>query len=326
MNPLRLELYTTIHQRQFNELLSREQDKVTSFRNRVFLANTIRETGVTESIKKRFNANGELSNCLRHAGLESYGNTLTRDQVANAIIGNEVIHNFGEFLSGFCDGIGRIYQSAWRWIQSLIDNSDEKIKEINNLMSTASNNLDRAGDAKIVAYDLSQIAKKYANLNTAEIRETACRYLVSLKQFNSMRFYQGKDGQTLRSYIRNLKKLQNDVISIEEAVYYAPKKEFTAREVYKQAQQIQPTVVDALKNIITTNNKYQGFWKTGFDAGKFDALLSAIPGGMIAAAALLNEVRGAAVNSWNAISESCSLDNDIANALINNLKTITSVK
>ena len=45
MNPLRLELYTAIHQRQFNELLSREQDKVTSFRNRVFLANTIRETG-----------------------------------------------------------------------------------------------------------------------------------------------------------------------------------------------------------------------------------------------------------------------------------------
>jgi hypothetical protein len=45
MNPLRLELYTAIHQRQFNELLSRKQDKVTSFRNRVFLANTIRETG-----------------------------------------------------------------------------------------------------------------------------------------------------------------------------------------------------------------------------------------------------------------------------------------
>ena len=47
---------------------------------------------------------------------------------------------------------------------------------------------------------------------------------------------------------------------------------------------------------------------------------------MIAAAAMLNEVRGVAVNSWNAISESCSLDGDIANALINNLKTITSVK
>ena len=326
MNPLRLELYTTIHQRQFNELLSREQDKVTSFRNRVFLANAIRETGVTESIKKRFNANGELDNCLRYAGLESYGNTLTRDQIANAIIGNEVIHNFGELLSGFCDGIGRIYQSAWRWIQSLIDSSDEKIKEINKLMNTASDNLDRVGSTKIIAHDLSQVAKKHADLDTANIRETACCYLVSLKKFDSMMFYQGKDGQTLRSYIRNLKKLQNNVISIEEAVYYAPKKEFTAREVYKQAQQIQPTVVDALKNIITTNNKYQGFWKTGFDAGKFDALLSAIPGGMIAAAAMLNEVRGVAVNSWNAISESCSLDGDIANALINNLKTITSVK
>ena len=326
MNPLRLELYTAIHQRQFNELLSREQDKVTSFRNRVFLANTIRETGVTESIKKRFNANGELDNCLRYAGLESYGNTLTRDQIANAIIGNEVIHNFGELLSGFCDGIGRIYQSAWRWIQSLLDRSDEKIKEINKLMNTASDNLDRVGSTKIIAHDLSQVAKKYADLDTANIRETACHYLVSLKKFDSMMFYQGKDGQTLRSYIRNLKKLQNSVISIEEAVYYAPKKEFTAREVYKQAQQIQPTVVDALKNIITTNNKYQGFWKTGFAAGKFDALLSAIPGGTIASAALLNEVRGAAVNSWNAISESCSLDGDIANALINNLKTITNVK
>ena len=258
--------------------------------------------------------------------MESYGNTLTRDQIANAIIGNEVIHNFGELLSGFCDGIGRIYQSAWRWIQSLIDSSDEKIKEINKLMNTASDNLDRVGSTKIIAHDLSQVAKKHADLDTANIRETACRYLVSLKKFDSMMFYQGKDGQTLRSYIRNLKKLQNNVISIEEAVYYAPKKEFTAREVYKQAQQIQPTVVDALKNIITTNNKYQGFWKTGFDAGKFDALLSAIPGGTIAAAAMLNEVRGVAVNSWNAISESCSLDGDIANALINNLKTITSVK
>lgn len=326
MNPLRLELYTAIHQRQLNNLLSREQDKITSFRNRIFLADAIRETGVTESIKKRFNANGELSNCLRYAGLESYSNTLTRDQIANAIIGNEVIHNFGEFLHSFCDGLGKIYQSGWRWIQSLIDNSDEKIKEINNLMSTASNNLDRAGDAKIVAYDLSQIAKKYANLNTAEIRETACRYLVNLKKFDSMMFYQGKDGQTLRSYIRNLKKLQDSVISIEEAVYYTPKKEFTAREVYKQAQQIQPTVVDALKNIITTNNKYQGFWKTGFAAGKFDALLSAIPGGMIASAALLNEVRGAAVNSWEAISESCSLDSDVAKALIDNLEAIASVK
>ena len=281
---------------------------------------------VTESIKKRYNANGELDNCLRYAGLESYGNTLTRDQIANAIIGNEVIHNFGELLSGFCDGIGRIYQSAWRWIQSLIDSSDEKIKEINKLMNTASDNLDRVGSTKIIAHDLSQVAKKYADLDTANIRETACRYLVSLKKFDSMVFYQGKDGQTLRSYIRNLKKLQNNVISIEEAVYYAPKKEFTAREVYKQAQQIQPTVADALKNIITTNNKYQGFWKTGFDAGKFDALLSAIPGGTIASAALLNEVRGAAVNSWNAISESCSLDGDIANALIDNLKTITNVK
>ena len=326
MNPLRLELYTAIHQRQFNELLSREQDKVTSFRNRVFLANTIRETGVTESIKKRFNANGELSNCLRHAGLESYGNTLTRDQVANAIIGNEVIHNFGEFLHSFCDGLGKIYQSAWRWIQSLIDNSDEKIKEINKLMNTASDNLDRVGSTKIIAHDLSQVAKKYADLDTANIRETACRYLVSLKKFDSMMFYQGKDGQTLRSYIHKLKKLQNNVISIEEAVYYTPKKEFTAREVYKQAQQIQPTVVDALKNIITTNNKYQGFWKTGFDAGKFDALLSSIPGGMIASAAMLNEARGVAVNSWDAISESCSLDGDIANALIDNLEAIASAK
>ena len=326
MNPLRLELYTAIHQRQFNELLSREQDKVTSFRNRVFLANTIRETGVTESIKKRFNANGELDNCLRYAGLESYGNTLTRDQVANAIIGNEVIHNFGEFLSGFCDGIGRIYQSAWRWIQSLIDNSDEKIKEINKLMNTASDNLDRVGSTKIIAYDLSQVAKKYADLDTTNIRETACSYLVSLKKSDSVMFCQNKDGQTLRSYIRNLKKLQNNVISIEEAVYYTPKKEFTAREVYKQAQQIRPTVVDALKNIITTNNKYQGFWKTGFDAGKLDALLSAIPGGMIAAAAMLNEVRGAAVNSWNAISESCSLDSDVAKALIDNLEAIASAK
>lgn len=52
MNPLRLELYTAIHQRQFNELLSREQDKITSFRNRIFLADAIRETGVTESIKE----------------------------------------------------------------------------------------------------------------------------------------------------------------------------------------------------------------------------------------------------------------------------------
>ena len=71
---------------------------------------------------------------------------------------------------------------------------------------------------------------------------------------------------------------------------------------------------------------YQGFWKTGFAAGKLDAIISAIPGGFLASAMLLNEARAIAVNSWDAISESCSLDSDVAKALIDNLEAIASAK
>lgn len=324
MNPLKVELYTEIHQRQLNNLLSREQDKITSFRNRIFLADAIRETGVTESIKKRFNANGELSNCLRYAGLESYGNTLTRDQIADVIIGNEVIHNFGEFLHSFCDGLGKIYQSGWRWIQSLIDNSDNTLKKIDELMDAVKNS---SSTTRIKCNDLDGVIKSYSKIDTTSIRENACKQLTELKKFDSTTFYQlGSESQTMRKIIRELKKSQSAIVAVEEDIYYMPKKEISVADAYKQAKQLQPIISKSLKNVIDVNNKYQGFWKTGFAAGKLDAIISAIPGGFLASAMLLNEARAIAVNSWDAISESCSLDSDVAKALIDNLEAIASVK
>lgn len=63
MNPLRVELYAERYQRQLDSLLRHDLDTIIGIRNRQFVADTIREVGVTESIRKRF-------------GLESYDTSL----------------------------------------------------------------------------------------------------------------------------------------------------------------------------------------------------------------------------------------------------------
>ena len=180
---------------------------------------------------------------------------------------------------------------------------------------------------RIKCNDLDGVIKSYSKIDTTSIRENACKQLTELKKFDSTTFYQsGSESQTMRKIIRELKKSQSAIVAVEEDIYYMPKKEISVADAYKQAKQLQPIISKSLKNIIDVNNKYQGFWKTGFAAGKLDAIISGMPGGFLASAMLLNEARAIAVNSWAAISESCSLDSDVANALIDNLEAIASAK
>lgn len=84
-NALCAELY---HQ-QLDSLVQREIDSINSDRNRLFIADTIREVGLTNSIQKRFNAHGELDHLFQMAGIESLGSSVSNEDLANAIIGTE---------------------------------------------------------------------------------------------------------------------------------------------------------------------------------------------------------------------------------------------
>lgn len=306
MNPLRVELYAERYQRQLDSLLQHDLDVITNERNRQFVADTIREVGVTESIRKRF-------------GLESYDTSLADDQLASAIVGTE--SNVGaDLIEGLWTDIVKYFASGYRWMQALTDTSASKIVKINQLMDMIAKNSSKLKNKKIEAYDLRDALHQYHTVNTCSIRDTTCKYLSEIGVTH------GKD---LLKRTADVKEWRSKTDAIDEYVSAAEKVSMDATAAFIQAKAVVAPLIKALRNIVTVNNKYQGFWRTGASVGKMDVIMKAVAihfahpiAGILISDYFKFPYRNLAARSWQTISSACSLDTDLCNKLLKNLKQL----
>ena len=128
MTYLENQLCTVLYQQRLEDLCQQQIGLVTSDRNRFFIADTIREVGLTNSIQKRFNAYGELDHLFQMAGVESLGSSVSNEDLANAIIGTEGLGDiFKKTFHGMYVNIAKQFTAGYRWFQSLTDTSEEDI-------------------------------------------------------------------------------------------------------------------------------------------------------------------------------------------------------
>lgn len=337
-----LSIRTLTLRHQLETLLQSSINSITSDANRRFLADTIREVGLTESIRKRFNANGALDRAFQLAGIESFNQfSFTNDQLADAIIGTEDGHSFTDIIRGWWADCTKQFTAGYRWLQSLTDNSSSSLSEIVDLTNTIKRNSSKLSSTDVNVVNLQAIMKIYSTVDTIKARETACRYLEELKDLDVE-----KDAAKLSSKANEIRKIAEDLLYVEKKINAADgKTDIKAAAAFNQAKSVAQTVTRALADIAKTNKSYAGWWKTGFRAGKLDTatkvasdaggalvaygLGSPIVGavysgiGYAAAADVYGDVRIIASYSWSAISRACDVDYALCKMLIDNLDEIS---
>ena len=337
-------LCTELYHQQLDFLVQREIDSINSNRNRLFIADTIREVGLTNSIQKRFNANGELDHLFQMAGVESYGFSVSNEDLANAIIGTEgFTDGIKKMLRGLYTDIAKQFTAGYRWFQSLTDTSEEDINKINELLSQVDKNKNNLASQTIEAIDLSTVMSNYKQANTISNRAKACQYLEDLAKLD--RF---EDREILEKKANDIRATASSLSQYKSVISDHKKQTIKAQDVYRQVKSVAPILAAALKDIVKTNSTYSGFWKTGFAAGKEDAffhlligwiatvLLPASPLGSIATGIgrglvagnvithniAFADIRSIASYSWSTISRATSIDYELCRMLMSNLKAL----
>lgn len=309
MHPLRVELYAERYQRQLDSLLQHDLDVITNERNRQFVADTIREVGVTESIRKRF-------------GLENYDTSLTNDQLADTIIGTEAATTKSEYFVSSISVLSQPFIAGYRYLQAIFDNSSTKLAQFNDLLTKVSTNATQLNNIEIICRDLSKIIPRYKQLNTVNIRNNACKYLKQLTELNVLN---ANHVAILRKQLAELKQAYELIRNISAEISNLPKQNLSASAVYQQSKQLAPTITKALENIKYTNQNYRGFFGTkGYGGGSDWHTSDRGDTTTVMNNAIYYETRIVPILSWRSISKSCSLDMDIVNLLIGNLIKIAN--
>jgi hypothetical protein len=357
MDYLENQLCTVLYQQRLEDFCQQQIDLATSDRNRLFIADTIREVGLTNSIQKRFNAYGELDHLFQMAGIESLGSSVSNEDLANAIIGTEGFLNsaadvVNKTVTGFAADLGNIFLSGYRWFQSLTDSSIADADRLKQLLRSADENKKYFSKQAINAIDLNQIKKIYTNANTVNARARACQ---TLKDLSVLSVFTDRD--VLDNKRKEAAQLHSDMGTAKSNIGGFEKKPMVAAEVYKQAKAMVPIVIKALNDIVETNDRYRGYWHTGFSAGKLSALfpgsvkiaskisanaagnaatnvvgkiagkslgsgLGLTIGGALVGSWLFSDVRTIAGFSWNTISRATSIDYELCRMLMSNLKAL----
>ena len=346
MDYLENQLCTVLYQQRLEDLCQQQIDLVTSDRNRLFIADTIREVGLTNSIQKRFNARGELDHLFQMAGVESLGSSVSNEDLANAIIGTEGLGDaFKKMFHGMYVNIAKQFTAGYRWFQSLTDTSEEDINKINELLSQVDKNKNSLASQTIEAVDLSTVISGYKKANTISSRAKACQYLEDLAKLDRLHL---KDAEILSKRANDIKATASSLSQSKSIIADHKKQPIKAQDAYRQAKSVAPILTAALKDIVKTNNTYSGFWKTGFAAGKEAACYDLLSGilakillpassispvltginrgivfGNIAANGIgFDDIRSIASYSWSAISRATSIDYELCRMLMSNLKAL----
>ena len=347
-NALCAELY---HQ-QLDSLVQREIDSINSDRNRLFIADTIREVGLTNSIQKRFNAHGELDHLFQMAGIESLGSSVSNEDLANAIIGTEglvwdtVKDRITKMLKGVVLFWSKQFTAGYRWFQSLTDTSEEDIAKIKELLSQIDAHKSSFTQATIEAVDISKVMSDYTSAKTIDSRAKACKYLADLpKVAPKLSFSRDEKGeQALDALAKDITKTASELSNAKAVISDSKKEQIRAQDVYRQAKSTAPIVIKALQDIIKTNDTYRGYWKTGFTAGKADAIFTSVLSSMwlapaaaaglkplgwatnglwhLNAGGIFHDLRAVASYSWSTISRATSIDYELCRMLMSNLKAL----
>ncbi len=348
MDYLENQLCTVLYQQRLEDLCQQQIDLATSDRNRLFIADTIREVGLTNSIQKRFNAHGELDHLFQMAGVESLGSSVSNEDLANAIIGTEGLglgDAFKKMFHGMYVNIAKQFTAGYRWFQSLTDTSEEDINKINELLSQVDKNKNSLASQTIEAVDLSTVISGYKQANTISSRAKACQYLEDLAKLD---IHDLKDADILSKRANDIKATASSLSQSKSIIADHKKQPIKAQDAYRQAKSVAPILTAALKDIVKTNNTYSGFWKTGFAAGKEAAfynlligilssillpanpispVLTGINRGLVAAniaanSAGFDSIRSIASYSWSTISRATSIDYELCRMLMSNLKAL----
>ena len=322
MSNLEKQLCAVLYQQRLNSLIQSEMDCIRSDRNRLFIADTIREVGLTNSIQKRFNAHGELDHLFQMAGVESYGFSTNNEDLANAIAGTEGIgDSVMRALKGVVHNIALKYVAGYRWFQSLFDSSQDDINTINELIATIDRNKNKLSNEKIDAVNFGTVMQQYKSANTISCRAKACKYLADLPNLSII-----SDGDRLDTMSADIEAICDGLNPAKHALASIEKTALKAQDVYKQTKAAVPAVTAALQDIIKTNDTYRGYWKTGFTAGKLSAILS---GPNLVTTSLsgygFKSLRSIANYSWGTISRATGIDGTVSKMLIANLKTLARV-
>ena len=356
-NALCAELY---HQ-QLDSLVQREIDSINSDRNRLFIADTIREVGLTNSIQKRFNAHGELDHLFQMAGIESLGSSVSNEDLANAIIGTEglvwdtVKDRITKMLKGVVLFWSKQFTAGYRWFQSLTDTSEEDIAKIKELLSQIDAHKSSFTQATIEAVDISKVMSDYTSAKTIDSRAKACKYLADLPKVTpklsfskdetgSVLHANNKGEQALDAMAKDITKTASELSNAKAVISDSKKEQIRAQDVYRQAKSTAPIVIKALQDIIKTNDTYRGYWKTGFTAGKADAIFTSVLSSMwlapaaaagwqplgwatnglwhLNAGGIFHDLRAVASYSWSTISRATSIDYELCRMLMSNLKAL----
>jgi hypothetical protein len=267
----------------------------------------VQKYGVDRTFLAMFNANGELSRMVKY-NIPSCESFDTADVNALSVACCEGI---SDTIKRFCLTIRDNYLKMLTPIRRAVQSWTSDAKSCKSKLIDLKNQLkkvDNIADNTIKGYTLASL-KKWMGIKPEQLREHALDALHtiqswSLKEANS-------DAAT-----KLADSLEENIKTIDDA---EPSKESISVSSWSKADLIKAIdyCIVACDSMIKTDEKYEGYWKTGFNQGKLQALLGETGDLVgIAMTTFRRNVIRIARTSWRNMNTLCSIDDTVIHAVI----------
>ena len=295
---------------------------------RSFIADTVREVGVTKSLLRHYNANGELERQIGmylpsmedlSAGYSYYG--YNKDTVAEAIIGTEAARSVVEWAQSWLENILAPFRAGRRFVQSVCDRSNSYQEQIGDFMSDI-NKCKSLKGVKVSIPDIRKLAQCLTKVDTVKMRNKAAQYIHELN--NADPFRSEDSLPNLRKRVEEIDDFGAALDKVSDSIKEIKSVEMDAAKAYADIKKIVAILYSRLSNIRDVNGKYHGFWMNGFRSQVLLKIVQGLvpPAGWVLSIHIGREVTLLATHGWRDISEACSVDTAATKLVIRALREI----
>lgn len=274
----------------------------------------VQKNGVDRTFLAMFNSDGELSKLIKRE--------IPSCEAFNAENGADIskicCEGFAEVLKrgflGLRDDIVKGSTAFRRAIQSLMSDAKSCKEKLSSLKEQVKS-VKEIPESSVKGYTKDDF-KKWTAIDPAKLRDNA---LSALHTIQSWTF---SDALTPEA-TKLADELEEDIEKIEKA---EPEKQSLSIKTWSKADLLSAIdySIKACDSIIKANDQYEGFWKTGFNQGKLQALadltliaknpvVAGLSGGITA---LRQNVIRIARTSWRNMNTLSSIDDKVIHAVI----------
>ena len=271
----------------------------------------VQKYGVDRTFLAMFNANGELSRMVKY-NIPSCESFDTADVNALSVACCEgLVDTITRFALSIRDTFMKQFTVIHRAIQSWTSDARTCKSELIDLKNQLKK-VDNIADTTVSGYTLANL-KKWMDIKPEQLRAHALDALHTIQSWSL------KDALTA-SATKLADSLEENIETIENA---EPEKEKISLSSWSKADLIKAIdyCISACDSMVKADEKYEGYWKTGFNQGKLQALfgdglfMRGNPLGLIMTGFRQNVIR-IARTSWRNMNTLCSIDDTVIHAVI----------